>query len=52
MGNKEEAKITWLGFKNEKTGEYETLYGLNPYLRYDPDGLEYDQDLFDICENL
>lgn len=48
----EEAKVTWIGIKNEETGKYETLFGKDPYLRYAPDGLAYGKDLFDICENL
>lgn len=48
----EYTEITWIGIKNEDTGKYETLYGKDPYLKYDPDGLVYNQDLFDICENL
>lgn len=52
IARNEEAEVRWIGIKNEETGKYETLFGKDPYLRYDPDGLAYDQDLFDICENL
>lgn len=48
----EGTEVRWIGIKNEEAGEYETLYGKDPYLRYDPDGLAYDRDLFDIYKNL
>lgn len=50
--SKSDIKLIWVGIKNEETGLYETLYGRDPYLEYDDDGLVYDYNLFDICENL